>query len=171
MQVYVSVRVAAFQADLSWTGEPGLVEAQPVGASWKAIDWTQVSSARVSVANPFDASVVISADHSGKVLLVEKSDESMAAQALRAQAAGAIAIVVVNDVCESTFPWADLAPQVLPGPDGLLVTIPVLVMEREPGLRLKEAAIADTSTGNTGSDTLQITITTGYVTRACPRVR
>ena len=137
------------------------LQAHPVGAGWFSIDWsTPVTAAPVVVADPFDASVVL-IDATGKVLVVENSpNNSMAAQALRAQAAGAVGIIVVNDVCESTFPVAGLAPQVLPGADGLQVTIPVVAMERDAGLRL--VAAAQTSTGPSTTSTVTVTITTGY---------
>ena len=156
--VYVTVRVAPFQADCIWSGEPGLVEAHPVGSAWFSIDWTTIAEITVAKAVPFDASVVLG-DHTGKVLVVEKSaDISLGIQARRAQTAGAVGVIVVNNVCESTFPAADLAPQELPGADGLLVTIPVIAIERDAGLRLADAAVADPA--------VNVTITTGY--RSCP---
>ena len=133
------------------------MEAHPVGSAWVSIDWTTLAEAPVAKAHPFDASAVLQ-DHTGKVLVVEKSAGiSMGVQAMRAQTAGAVGVIVVNNVCESTFPAADLAPQELPGADGLLVAIPVIAIEREAGLRLSGAVVTDPA--------VTVTITTGY--RSC----
>ena len=140
---------------LMWsTGQRGLYEPEQgredneealwTDPLWTAINWVPVKCAMVHVANPFDASSTLDAitDSGLNVVLVDRNDAVTAGtQALRAQQAGADAVIIVN-VCDKVSADTFDPP---PGADGLSVTIPVYSMGNAQGNALVAAVRAGAS--------------------------
>jgi hypothetical protein len=105
---------------------------------WTSIVWTPLKCAEVHVAEPFDASSPILEVPSGVVVLNRNDDIEPGTQALRAEQAGAEAVLIIN-VCEKDA--ADLFDPV-PGSNGLSVTIPVFVIDQVQGAQLVDAVMA-----------------------------
>jgi serine/threonine protein kinase len=130
---------------LSWLGEATPVLAVPAGAGWAAIVRARggvIDGVVVTVARPFDASAATFANagaialRAGIVLVERSAATEPGTAALRAERAGALAVIFVQSASAATE--AAFAPEA--NADGALVTIPVYSVDRHAGLRLSKAA-------------------------------
>lgn len=106
-----------------------------------ADDWggdlnsTPINDIEIIKAVPFDACATLTntTQLAGKIALVMRGDCEFGSKALRAQTAGAIAIIIINN---QPGPAVGMAA----GADGGSVTIPVLMVSNSDGIALSNAA-------------------------------
>lgn len=98
-----------------------------------SINWVAIKDENVTVCDPDDASSPLKnrLDITGRVVLVKRGAPEFGVQALRAQNAGAIAIVIVQNTSVGAYmPDGDTA--------AMRVTIPVFMVKQDAGSRLME---------------------------------
>jgi hypothetical protein len=110
------------------------------GSSWTSIVWKSVENAVATIAVPFDATVPLknAACISGGIVVVERGENSCGTKALHAEQAGAEAVLIVNNGRHKST-MADTA-------DGLKVTIPVYLVNRDDGMKLVNVLTAQPTT-------------------------
>jgi hypothetical protein len=109
---------------------------------WTLIEWSSVENAVANLAEPIGAETPLTNADSinGGVVVVERSENEFGTKALRAQEAGAEAVLIANNDRKmmETLNW--------PGADGVRVTIPVYMVDREDAMKLVNALWAPSMT-------------------------
>lgn len=123
---------------ISWTGERELHD------TTAAIDWASSAELRdvsASLAVPFDACYPLRSTVSGGIVVLERGVCSFSRKAHNAQQAGARGVLIVNSASQAML-WNFHSDE---NEEAASVTIPVTMIEREPGLRLVDAIRAGSS--------------------------
>lgn len=122
--------------DWPWTNHTTCERNNWKNLTWTSINWEPLRCATPSVAEPYDASAESLVRVNGGPMFVKRNDDvGVATQALRAQQAGAEAVVVVNVCNLADADSLDMGP----GADGLSVTIPVYSVSSAQGEKLVAA--------------------------------
>lgn len=130
----------AAAATMQWTGEMETIVPILPNVGWNNIKWISWPPSNTtggpSLAQPFDAAEPLQNTVAGGFVVAERNRADgveFATQALHAQRAGADAVLIINDL-EGALPIA--LPTDANKTVATLVTIPVFLVAREPGLRL-----------------------------------